>query len=246
MLEIVRLGSLYGWQKGSGDWEGVREAIAHQDPIQVIQEAGSTQWQTELPSDHSFYFGFPEYTATQRDHPPTPKARIWISAIQRRFAPESKLPKVQWHPRVLWVGVGCERGVSSALIDQAIQEIFQANHLAELAIAALTTIDTKSNEAGLLEFCGQRHLPLRYFSAEALRSIRVPNPSAVVDSRSGTPSVSEAAAILGSGNPDLLIAKKIFRVEGSGAVTIAVAQSNQEYADQEYTEDSGQQSAPSS
>jgi cobalt-precorrin 5A hydrolase / precorrin-3B C17-methyltransferase len=237
MLEIDRLGIPFGWQKGSGDWDGVKEAIsssypqgvAHQAPIQVIQEAGSTQWQSELPSDHSFYFGFPEYTATKRDQPPDPKARIWISPIQRRFSPGSNLPKVQWHPRVLWVGVGCERGVSQALIAQAIQEIFRANHLAELAIAGLVTIDTKSNERGLLEFCESRHLPLRYCSAETLRSVSVPNPSNVVANTSGTPSVSEAAAILGSGKTHLLIPKKIFRVEGeSGAVTIAVAQSDQE------------------
>ncbi len=239
MLEIDGLGLPYGWQKGSGDWDGVNAAIAHQYPIQVIQEAGSTQWQSQLPPNHSFYFGFPEYTATTRSQPPTPKARIWISPIQRRFSAGSSLPKVQWHPRVLWVGIGCERGVSQVLIAQAIREIFRSHHLAQAAIAGLATIDTKSNEAGLLEFCSEHHYPLHYFSAEALRLVSVPNPSNVVNLAAGTPSVSEAAAILGSEKTQfLVVSKKIFRSEGeNGSVTISIAQSEHEYSDQ--------QSAPS-
>jgi cobalt-precorrin 5A hydrolase/precorrin-3B C17-methyltransferase len=231
MLEIDHLGVAYGWQKGSGDWDGVKEAIAHQHPIQVIQEAGSTQWQSELPPNHSFYFGFPEYTATTRQHPPNPKARIWISPIQRRFSPGSNLPRVQWHPRVLWVGIGCERGVSHTLIARAIGEILRSHHLSQAAIAGLVTIDTKSNEAGLLEFCRDRHFPLHYFSSEALQLVSVPNPSSVVNLVSGTPSVSEAAAILVSEETQsLLVPKTIFRAEGeTGSVTIAVAQSKQEY-----------------
>jgi cobalt-precorrin 5A hydrolase/precorrin-3B C17-methyltransferase len=35
-----------------------------------------------------------------------PKARIWISPTQRQFSRESNFPQVQWHPRVLWVGIG--------------------------------------------------------------------------------------------------------------------------------------------
>ena len=240
LLEVDTLGTAYGWRRGTGDWAGVNAAIARQDPIQVIQEAGSTEWQSLLPSNHCFYFGFPDYTATTREKPPEPKARIWISPTQRRFATESVLPKVQWHPRVLWVGIGCQQGTSESLIEYAVQKTLRSHHLAEAAIAGIATIDHKVNEAGLVKFCSDRSFPLRFFSAEALSAIAVPNPSGAVE-KVGTSSVSEAAAILAtltyqaadsSTQHSLRVVKKIVQVEGQpGSVTVAIAQADREYTD---------------
>ncbi|NER34234.1 MAG: precorrin-3B C(17)-methyltransferase [Oscillatoria sp. SIO1A7] len=111
-------------------------------------------------------------------------------------ASEAQLPTVQWYPRVLWVGIGCERGTSKAVMEKAIAQVFQANNLAEEAIAGIATIDLKADEVGLLELCQERDLPLRVFSAERLRSLSVPTPSEIVNKEVGTPSVAEAAAIL--------------------------------------------------
>ncbi|MCY7323271.1 MAG: cobalamin biosynthesis protein [Phormidesmis sp. CAN_BIN36] len=240
LLSVDAFDILCGWQRGTGDWAGVCAAIARQDPIQVIQEAGSTRWQSLLPPDHCFYFGFPDYTATTREKPPEFKARIWISPLQRRFAPESILPKVQWHPRVLWVGIGCQRGISESLIEYAIQKTLRSHHLAEAAIAGIATIDRKVNEAELVKFCRDRHLPLQFFSAADLSAVTVPNPSIAVE-KFGTSSVSEAAAILAALTyqavdstiqSSLRVAKKIVQVEGQlGSVTVAIAQADREYTD---------------
>ena len=231
------LGVPFGWQRGEGDWTGVSAAVARGEVVEVIQEAGSTLWQSHLPKGHPFQFGFPEYPATNQEDVPLPKARIWISPTQRKFSLESDLPKVQWHPRVLWVGIGCERGTSRQLIETAIQEVFQSNHLAENAIAGIATIDIKADEVGLVELCRDRNLPLQTFPAEFLRSVPVPNPSVVVDKEVGTPSVAEAAAIVAANSnlgaqslAPLLVEKQIIRAENqSGAVTIAIAQSELEY-----------------
>ncbi|MDX2213362.1 MAG: precorrin-3B C(17)-methyltransferase [Oculatellaceae cyanobacterium bins.114] len=230
------LGVPFGWQRGTGDWTGVSAAIARREPVQVIQEAGSTLWQMHLPTDHPFQFGFPEFSAEVKEDLAKPKARVWISSIQRRFAPESNMPRVQWHPRVVWVGVGCERGTPRAVIDTAIRQVLQANHLAEAAIAGVATIDLKADEVGLVEWCRDRQLPLQCYSAEALRSVKVPNPSAIVNAEVGTPSVAEAAALLAAQSVSdetvstLRVPKKIIRLEGEpGAVTVAIAQADREY-----------------
>ncbi|QKD85092.1 precorrin-3B C(17)-methyltransferase [Thermoleptolyngbya sichuanensis A183] len=238
------LGEPFGWRKGSGDWTGVSGAIARQQPVQVIQEAGSTLWQDHLPPDHPFVFGWDDPTAAQPNLP-KPAARVWISPIQRRFADGAEVPsdcpKVQWHPRVLWVGMGCERGTPRGVIEAAVADTLRRHHLAEGAIAGLASLDLKADEAGLLEFCGDRHLPLLTFSAETLRAVPVPTPSAVVESEVGTPSVAEAAAILAASRTcqrdrqpqtfaPLRVSKQIFRLpDHPGAVTIAVAQAEQEY-----------------
>ena len=231
------LGVPFGWQRGEGDWTGVSAAVARGEVVEVIQEAGSTLWQSHLPKGHPFHFGFPEYPATNQEDVPLPKARIWISPTQRRFSPESDLPKVQWHPRVLWVGIGCERGTSRQLIETAIQQVCQSHHLAENAIAGIATIDIKADEVGLVELCRDRNWPLQTFPTEVLRSVPVPNPSVVVDKEVGTPSVAEAAAIVAANSnlgaqslAPLLVEKQIIRAENqSGAVTIAIAQSELEY-----------------
>ena len=194
------LGLPFGWHKGSGDWTGVSAAIARGETVQVIQEVGSTLWQDNLPEGHPFYFGFPEI-----NEPISPQARILISATKRQFAPDAKLPKVQWHPRVLWVGIGCERGTSRKLIEDAIAQVCQRYHLAIEAIAGIATIDIKADEVGLLEYCRDRNYPLKTFDAETLRQVNVPNPSSIVAQEVGTPSVAEAAAILGGLGENLSI-----------------------------------------
>ncbi|MBW4620576.1 MAG: precorrin-3B C(17)-methyltransferase [Cyanosarcina radialis HA8281-LM2] len=200
------LGVPFGWNRGTGDWTKVSAAIARGELVRVIQEAGSTLWQSHLPETHPFDFGVPEEAIA-------PQARVWISHQQvksRRGAKhcartkvksqDSTIPEVRWHPRVLWVGMGCERGTSRKLIAAAIQQVCQANDLAEDAIAGIATIDIKADEAGILELCGERCWHLRTFPAEILRTVEVPNPSTVVEAEVGTPSVAEAAAICAAGD----------------------------------------------
>lgn len=223
------LGIPYGWRKGEGKWTKVMGAIARGENVQIIQEVGSTLWQEHLPAQHPFYFGFPEAQESIK-----PQARIWISSTKRSFNPDSNLPKVQWHPRVLWIGIGCERGTSKQLIETAITTTCQKYHLATEAIAGIATIDLKADEQGILELCDSWNLPLKTFSAEALKQMEVPTPSEVVNQEVGTPSVAEAAAMLAiknhSNTDTLLVPKQIFKLENEpGAVTVAIAQSALEY-----------------
>lgn len=224
---IDLLGKPFGWQKGEGEWTKVSAAIAKGELVQVIQECGCNLWQNHLPKNHSFYFGFGENTDKL-----SPKARIWISATSRKFAPNSELPKVQWHPRVLWIGIGCERGTSQELIETAIKQVCQSNHLAEKSIAGIATIDIKADEIGLIELCQKHNWPLLTFSAEILRNIPIPNPSHIVELEVGTPSVAEAAALTAAKVDNLLVSKKIIRITGeTGAVTVAIAVAEIEYSD---------------
>nr|WP_330359474.1 precorrin-3B C(17)-methyltransferase [Moorena bouillonii] len=192
------LGIPFGWYRGEGDWTRVSAVVARGEIVQVIQEAGSTLWQAHLRDGHPFYFGFPEDSATTESESISPKARIWISATHQQFASGSDLPNVQWYPRVLWVGIGCERGTSKQLIEMAIRQTCEGYGLSENAIAGIATIDLKADEVGIVQLCQERHWPLRTFPAEVLRSVTVPNPSDVVAAEVGTPSVAEAAALCGA------------------------------------------------
>ncbi|MEM7761598.1 MAG: precorrin-3B C(17)-methyltransferase [Cyanobacteria bacterium P01_A01_bin.40] len=221
---IDTLGYTYGWRQGSGNWTQVMSAIARQEKIQIIQEVGSTLWQQHLPEQHPFVFGFSEPQSEIK-----PQGRIWISSTKRKIAPNNDFPKVQWHPQVLWVGIGCERGTSSELINHAINETCKAHHLATEAIAGIVSIDLKADELGIIEVCQQRKLIFKTFTAQQLNQVDVPTPSPVVQEEVGTPSVAEAAAILAGKN--LLVSKQIFKSDHhqSGAVTVAIAQAEREF-----------------
>jgi cobalamin biosynthesis protein CbiG len=131
---------------------------------------------------------------------------------------------VDSHAGLLWVGIGCTKGIHRFVIEQAIQRVFQEHSLSERAIAAIATIDSKASEPGLLEFCQSRHLPLWCFSAAELNTIDVPNPSAIVEEKAGVASVAEAAALLASRKARLLVPKKVVRLQRyPGIVTLAIA-----------------------
>jgi cobalt-precorrin 5A hydrolase len=227
-----------GWRRGEGDWMGVATAIVRGETVEVIQEIGSTLWRESLPSGHSLYL----HGGDKAQNTGTIKGRIWISFTRRRFAPESALPKVQWHPRVLWVGIGCQRGTSGEFIASVLQQICHAYHLAEGAIAGIATINTKANEAGIIELCQERNWLLKTFAPDILSSVEVPNPTNFAIEAVGTPSVAEAAAICAVSEQlstageaqyaaficrlkhPLLVPKKIFRSpETPASVTVAVA-----------------------
>jgi cobalt-precorrin 5A hydrolase len=132
--------------------------------------------------------------------------------------------------QVLWVGIGCQKGISSRLINIAVEKFLRENKLSYSSVAGIATIESKASEVGLREFCYIHNFPLKTFTTEILASVCVPNPAQLIQAVVGTPSVAEASAILAatentSTSVRLLVPKQIFRLSGeSGSVTVAVAE----------------------
>jgi precorrin-4/cobalt-precorrin-4 C11-methyltransferase len=126
------------------------------------------------------------------------------------------------HPRRLFAGVGCRRGVSRDEVLQALREALDAGGLTPAALAGLASVDLKADEAGLLEAAGHLDLPTYFFEPSVLDETPVPNPSQRVRDRIGAGSVCEAASVLAARmkNPGArLIVPKTVR----GNVTVALA-----------------------
>ncbi len=102
-----------------------------------------------------------------------------------------------YHPQTLIAGMGCERGVDAAEAIALLQTVLDENDLAPQSLAAIATIDLKSDETALNAVAAHFNVPLRLFSAEELaeEADRLPNPSEIVRAEVGTPGVAEAAAI---------------------------------------------------
>ncbi len=69
------------------------------------------------------------------------------------------------------------------------------------------TIDVKRDEPFIRVLEEEKDITVEFFTAEQLASVEVPNPSDTVAKHVGTPSVCEAAAILGSGGGELIVPK---------------------------------------
>jgi cobalt-precorrin 5A hydrolase len=159
----------------------------------------------------------PYETSERHFGPEQPSLGIWVS---ERVAPMG-LDWLILRPRNLVVGLGCNRGTAAAEILGLIRAVFADQDWSPTSIRNLATIDLKADEPGILEAAEALGRPVHFFTREAIETIVVPNPSAVVHRHIGAPSVCEAAALCSAQTQDLLIAKR--KTEN---VTLAVARAN--------------------
>ena len=94
------------------------------------------------------------------------------------------------------VGLGCDRGTPLATLQQALDEALAAADVGLLHVAALASIDPKADEPGLLALAALHGWPITFYTPAQLADVPVPNPSETVRKFTGSPSVSEAAALL--------------------------------------------------
>ena len=116
------------------------------------------------------------------------------------------IPTLQYIPNIATIGFGLAHQAEPA--EAIYNEIEQAIMDRDIFPCALQwcTIDVKADEpfVALLREKGET---VRFFTAEELSTVDVPNPSTTVAMHVGTPSVCEAAAILGSNHGKLIIPK---------------------------------------
>ena len=101
-------------------------------------------------------------------------------------------------PPSLVVGMGASRGVSADEAGRLLDEALRDAGLSVDSVVAISTAQVKADEQGLIDLAGRLRVPLVTHCAAALGQVTVPNPSEVVRSAVGVPSVAEAAALLGA------------------------------------------------
>lgn len=130
----------------------------------------------------------------------------------------SPFPKtLRLYPNILALGIGCRRGTPEAAIAGAVNRALALGGLAPQAVCQVCTIDRKGDEAGLLEFCQKRGLPLVTYPAETLAALPGKfTPSPFVEQTVGVDNVCERSALAGGG-------RLLIRKQAGGGVTVAVA-----------------------
>ena len=182
-----------GWPT-SGDLAGVTRALLEGQPVELVR---TQPWPLPaLPTNvREPGVARVERRGTHTSELPDlgePVARIVVSDA----APsEGDLPTVTLHPGSLVVGMGCNRGTPVEVLAGLLEQVLAEEGLAQASVAALTSVDAKADEAGLIELAGRLGVPFVTYPAATLANIAVPNPSAHADQAVGTPSVAEASVI---------------------------------------------------
>lgn len=134
---------------------------------------------------------------------------------------------IQYYPRCLHLGVGCQKQAPECIAEKIIIELNAKGYASE-AVASIGSIELKKDEPLLAHLCElMPQAQLRIYSSEELAEIEVPNPSQKVFEVTGCYGVAEASAKAASAAAQLVIEKQKGTYEANGDVahyTFALAQ----------------------
>jgi len=214
-LNLDAFGKQWGWKRAGNikDWSKLVIKQAKNEEIFCKQLSGNRLWKNSESGEIMNQINEKEIEK--------PDSTFHVSIFENH--------KTTWHPPVLWIGIGCERNTSKELIANSLNNLLESRNLSKYSIAGLATVDIKKDEKGILELAEEKNLPIKFFSKEDLSTIIVPNPSIVVEKAIGTPSVAEASCLMAAGEESKLLEEKRIFQNRSGAVTIAVAESKNQY-----------------
>ena len=123
------------------------------------------------------------------------------------------------------LGLGCDRNTPLATVKAAIDQALALCQASLDDVNAVASIDLKADEPALLQLAAEQGWNIRFYPAQELAQVDVPNPSETVRKHTGTPSVSEAAALLAAGadQTHLIIEKHKLRGPDGRNATVSIA-----------------------
>jgi cobalt-precorrin 5A hydrolase len=216
-IPVDLFGKRFGWVWDSAEkLTPVSAAVVNEEKVAIVQESGETEWWTydrPLPDQFTVY---PSVAQAQK------KSHSAALVITHRLLTETEAEilknGVLYRPKVLAIGMGCNRGTSPEEIEAVIIETLAELNFSIKSVKALCTIDLKKDEVGLLEIVNKYGWEFVYYPPSQLNTMKCAQPSETVFKYTGAYGVSEPAARLYSGAEQLTLVKK-----KSGNVTISVA-----------------------
>lgn len=215
-IAVDLFGRRFGWTWDAEDkLTPVSASVVNEERVAVVQESGERNWWTHdraLPDHITTYSDIRDALHAE------PQASL-IVTHRLLTAEENKLLEngVVYRPKVIVLGMGCNRGTSAEEIESVIRETLEELSFSVKSVKALCSIDLKKDEEGLLAVCRKFGWEFVYYSPEQLNSVAIEAPSETVFKFTGAYGVSEPAVKLYMGHEELVLNKK-----KSGNVTISV------------------------
>lgn len=191
-----------GWRLANP--HNLKRFVAALMPGATVRLDGDAEWLTDsrLPID--------------------PKSPLTIR-VTERVVSGSTADTLVYHPAVLAVGVGCERGADPEEVVALARRILAENSLAEASVAGIFSLDVKSDEPAVHAVADALGVRARFFDAARLEEERprLLSPSPLVFREVGCHGVAEGAALAAAGPGGLLVVPKIRSARATCAVARA-------------------------
>jgi len=215
-IPVDLFGRRFGWE-----WEStekltpVSASVVNEEKVAVVQESGEKNWwmhDTAMPDNIKLYTSIPDALADG------PDAALVVTHRLLAAEEEAILNNgVLYRPKVIVLGIGCNRGTSAEEIETVIRETLLELQYSLKSVKAVCTIDLKKDEEGLLAVVEKFGWQFVTYAPHELNSVHIEDPSETVYKFTGAYGVSEPAAKLYAGVDRLALTKK-----KSGNVTISV------------------------
>lgn len=210
------LAEQFGWRaSASQDMNSIISLFVNNQPTALlldVKDKGTAHLEKTLPAFvHVFY----ELPADLQ------KYALLIAVTYKKYA--VTIPVLHFHPPVLNIGMGCSRDIETDLLETSVHQQLAQQQLAMESVRAIGSIDVKHDEVAFIALAEKLRIPFITYTADELNSQQVANPSEVVMSKLGVHSVSEASAMLLSGNKELLLEKQKISLSSGKKHTIAIA-----------------------
>ncbi len=225
-----RLGDLFGVAPALTTAGDLRFGLALDDP--------PSGWRLANPGDHKAFAaallsgadvgldGAADWLEDS-DLPFAEEAELVIRVTERVEAGSDQV--LVYHPAVLALGLGCERGAAPEEVLALARETLTEAGLAEGALAGVFSIDQKADEPALHAVAEAFGVSARFFDAARLEAEapRLANPSDLVFHEVGCHGVAEGAALAAAGPEGELIVSKV----KSARATCALAKASRPILD---------------
>lgn len=123
-------------------------------------------------------------------------------------------------PKILVLGIGCKKNTPYNEIKSSIQDFMNKNNKSIHSIETISSINIKSKEEGILEFCKNYNINYSTFTAEELNTVAYKfSLSEFVKNTVGVGNICETSGFLSSNKGKQIVSKTIYN-----GVTLALFQ----------------------
>jgi cobalt-precorrin 5A hydrolase len=202
-LAVDLLAQKQGWYiEDTSTLTAVSAAIVNREPVAILQDCGELAWWgNDSWPDNLIAVTNPQEVRNF--------AALLVIADRLIEGLPQDIPTLVCRPPTLVLGMGCRRGVPFSTLDTFVKETLAQHRIAFYSIAVLATADIKADEEALQMLAQRYGWRFETHTVENLKTITtIPNPSERVQRLIGTPSVSEAAALLSSNEGELIVPKQ--------------------------------------
>ena len=180
-----------------------------------INDEGTQYLERTAPKHVKIYYKYEDINLSEYE---------LLIAVTPYIYPNTEIPVIYYHPKVLHLGIGCRKDCNPEGISKYIAGVLNQNNIAISSIKDISSIDIKKDEPLLKKLQVYfENVPVNIYTADDLKDIEVLNPSEKVKAVTTVNGVSESTAIKSAKGGPLILEKQKGKLSEGNDFTFSVA-----------------------